>query len=195
MHFQNSKFIRFQLIFFFNVHPLYLSKLSFILGDTFLNDEVLSSSSPLRTVDKVSTPEPATLTGFSTPEPATVTGFSSEFAKFLKSSSEELPRTLSQDFPPKACSVRLQQLYVDVTGLDMEAKSVAAVPSIDLTGTREPGKRDNDTVGATHDGPQNKRPKSDDVIILDGDSPNKSSSEISVVKQTKEGGSVRVVRL
>ena len=126
-------------------------------GDTFLNDEVLSSSSPLRTVDKVSTPEPATFTGFSTPEPATVTGFSSEFAKFLKSSSEELPRTLSQDFPPKACSVRLQQLYVDVTGLDMEAKSVAAVPSIDLTGTREPGKRDNDTVGATHDGPQNKR--------------------------------------
>ena len=133
------------------------------------------------------------------PSPAykQVTGFSSEFAKFLKSSSvdeeeeEEEGKAaspgLSQDFLPKKCSVRLQNLDVDVSVLSMEAKSASSVPSADQPGPRDPGKRDSsEAVGPTNNDDQIvKRAKSDDVIVIDGDSPNKSSPEVSVVKQAK----------
>ena len=78
------------------------------------------------------------------------------------------------DLVTKKCSVRLLHIDINVQHLTMESKPSA--PSIE--GSRELGKRDNENLA--NDGPQVKKPKSEDVIILDSDS--KSSPDISIIK-------------
>ncbi len=129
---------------------------------------------------------------------ALFSGFSSEFAKFLKN-------TNSSDPPTKKCSVKLFNIDANKSSenINMETKislgdvTASAVttprkhPSIDDTMSRHssdtPVKRDNDPLSS--DGPAVKKPKSEDIIVLDGSSSNSTSPEISLVKITKPSSS------
>ena len=126
-----------------------------VSGEIFLRDEILAYRSLWRLVEK-EVKEP----------PLRSSGFSSEFAKFLKNNTDGETKPV-KDFVTRKCNVRLVYLDIDVNSIpEMETKSLS--PCIEVVGTREPMKRDNDSpVG---DGPQNKKPKSDDVIILESDS-------------------------
>lgn len=131
---------------------------------------------------------------------ALFSGFSSEFAKFLKNTNSSDPLT-------KKCSVKLINIDANKSSekISMETKissgdvtASAAVttprkhPPMDDTMSRHsssdtPVKRDNDPLST--DGPAVKKPKSEDIIVLDGSSSNSTSPEISLVKITKPSSS------
>ena len=128
---------------------------------------------------------------------AIFSGFSSEFAKFLINKNTADPLT-------KKCSVKLFNIDANKSAekIDMEAKSSlveAALPPRKhpaednppkYGGTADtPVKRDIEPLSGGADGPVVKKPKSDDIIVLDGGSSNSTSPEISMVKMIKPSSS------
>jgi hypothetical protein len=131
---------------------------------------------------------------------AIFSGFSSEFAKFLKNKN-------STDTLTKKCSVKLFNIDANKGSetVNMEVKTSPGDAATAVTTPRKhptednlpklgsigggdnPVKRDNEQNAA--DGPAVKKPKSDDIIVLDGGSSNSSSPEISMVKMTKPSSS------
>jgi len=183
--------------------PPLLGVRSLVIGENFLNEKNLTSTKTNQRPDKeflnrnreseLSLPAkplqsgPTSTTklpsaGDSDDSHVKLTGFSSEFAKFIETTSvcDAVEDTYKQ-FVTKKCSVRLFPLDFDVCKhLSMESKTNSS--SIDIAGVRDSNKRDSEL---SNDGPLIKRPKGDDVIIIDAEISNKTSPEISVVKLAK----------
>ena len=94
---------------------------------------------------------------------------------------------VDKDYVTKKCSVRLQPLGLDVKQiLSMEESEKSHLKD----GNKEQQKRDNDSF---NDGPQLKKHKNDDVIVLEADSKSvektsskSSGSDVTLIKVSDE---------
>ena len=94
---------------------------------------------------------------------------------------------MDKDYVTKKCSVRLQPLGLDVKQiLSMEESEKSHLKD----GNKEQQKRDNDSF---NDGPQLKKHKNDDVIVLEADSKSvektsskSSGSDVTLIKVSDE---------
>lgn len=122
-------------------------------------------------------------------------GFSSEFAKFLKNNSTSEPLT-------KKCSVKLLNIDANKSSEVGAGMETAKINTDDVVcrkvhtaeETKSKGgssditsKRENEQTQI--DGPTIKKPKSDDVIVLDSGNSNSTSPDVSLIKSIKPSSS------